>query len=184
MWVWIPTVPGMVINGGQGTDGRELWREKRLELSTRSPASCSPPLSVFYYLYCWLVCGADSCGFPEWLTLRIKQIRANRERETLLAKHERAELARKRRADGAHEGQQSGPVDLSKQPTVAFGEAVRGLSFNTICNVRSITPGLMAESRFLVLHLSSSSCMSPPVLVLYSGHEPSISFSCVVLRDR
>lgn len=70
---------------------------------------------------------------------RIKQEKAKKDTDALLAKHERAEMTRRRSGFEAAAPEQRPTLPLA--PTVAYGGPVRGLSFGHVCNMRSITPG-------------------------------------------
>jgi len=62
-----------------------------------------------------------------------------------MARHERAETVRKKRHDGTSP---PFPSNRSVGAAIAFGEPVCGLTFNYVCNMRAITPGLLTSTRW------------------------------------
>jgi len=68
-----------------------------------------------------------------------------------MARHERAETVRKKRHDGTSSPL---PSNRSVGAAIAFGGPVRGLTFNYVCNMRAITPGLLTSTRAHFLHQS------------------------------
>jgi len=111
--------------------------------SCQAGAACQPTGRVFPRAL--RAPAADTGGlFSRVCCGRVKNERSKRETDSLVARHERAELIRRKR-DGAPLPQSVGasapPAHQPIAPTVVFGGPVRGFTFSRVCNLRADTPG-------------------------------------------
>ena len=106
------------------------------------PAGFSPPAR-----------SARACGVHATLFLtvdahdRIKDERTKKEIDSICARHERAEIIRRKRDAPMLQSLGSQPPPWKPiAPTAVFGGPVRGFTFSRVCNLRASTPGLSTRA--------------------------------------